>query len=141
MGIGKIIKEKRKEEQLTQENLAEKLFVSNKTISNWENGKTMPDIESVIRFAKLFHLSLDNLLLEGSDIVENIKVQEKIATLLKWRRFPIGLIFVFIFIGYRAIVIDDMILLWGICLAQGLNIGILYYFEKTVRSMRRKKTS
>lgn len=139
MEIGKIIKEKRKKEQLTQEKLAEKLFVSNKTISNWENGKTMPDIESVIRFAKLFNLSLDNLLLEGSDIVENIKVQEKIATLLKWKRFPIGLIFVFIFIGYRVIVIDDMILLWGICLAQGLNIGILYYFEKTVRNMRRKK--
>ena len=43
------------------------------TISNWETGKTTPDIDSLIRLADLFNLSLDNLLLEGSDIVENIK--------------------------------------------------------------------
>lgn len=68
-----MLKEKRSEYELTQEQLSEKIFVSRKTISNWETGKTTPDIDSLIRLADLFNLSLDNLLLEGSDIVENIK--------------------------------------------------------------------
>ncbi|WP_158080221.1 hypothetical protein [Vagococcus martis] len=38
-----------------------------------KTGKTTPDIDSLIRLSALFDLSLDNLLLEGSDIVENIK--------------------------------------------------------------------
>ena len=41
--IGKLISQKRKEKNLTQEQLAEKLGVSNKTISKWETGKCMPD--------------------------------------------------------------------------------------------------
>lgn len=72
MIISRMLKEKRKEYQLTQEQLAEKIFVSNKTIYNWETGKTKPDIESLILLAKLFDLSLDNLLLEGSDMVKSI---------------------------------------------------------------------
>ena len=41
--IGKFIAKKRKEQNLTQEQLAERLGVSNKTISKWETGKCMPD--------------------------------------------------------------------------------------------------
>lgn len=78
MRIGEVIKEKRIECQLTQEQLSEKIFVSKKTISNWETGKTIPDIDSLIRLAHLFNLSLDNLLLEGSDIVKDIKKKEKV---------------------------------------------------------------
>lgn len=78
-----MLKEKRKHYQLTQEQLAELIFVSTKTISNWETGKTMPDIDNLIRLAKLFNLSLDNLLLEGSDIVENINKDIKKGRNLK----------------------------------------------------------
>jgi len=77
MKIGKMLKHKRAEYDLTQEKLSEKIFVSKKTISNWETGKTMPDINSLIRLAKLFDLSLDELLLEGSDVVKDIEKKEK----------------------------------------------------------------
>lgn len=80
MEISQMLKEKRAEHQLTQEMLAEKILVSKKTISNWETGKTMPDINSLIRLAKLFDLSLDKLLLEGSDVVKDIKKKEKAYT-------------------------------------------------------------
>ena len=43
VAIGKFIAKKRKEQNMTQEQLAERLSVSNKTISKWENGKCMPD--------------------------------------------------------------------------------------------------
>ena len=81
MEIGKMLKEKRAEHELTQEELSEKIFVSKKTISNWETGKTPPDLDSLIRLANLFDLSLDNLLLEGSSIVENIKHDMELKTL------------------------------------------------------------
>lgn len=80
MEISQMLKEKRAEHKLTQEMLAEKILVSKKTISNWETGKTMPDINSLIRLAKLFDLSLDRLLLEGSDVVKDIKKKEKAYT-------------------------------------------------------------
>jgi transcriptional regulator with XRE-family HTH domain len=49
MTISKVIKQKRIEKQLTQEDLAEMLLVSKKTISNWENGRTIPDTENLIQ--------------------------------------------------------------------------------------------
>ena len=69
MTISKVIKQKRIEKQLTQEDLAEMLLVSKKTISNWENGRTIPDTENLIQFAKLFDLSLDNILLGEEKIM------------------------------------------------------------------------
>ena len=77
MEISQVLKDKRQEYNLNQDALAEQLFVSKKTISNWETGKTTPDLTSVIRLAELFDLSLDNLLLEGKDVAENIIRREK----------------------------------------------------------------
>lgn len=54
ISIGKFIQELRKEKNMTQEELAQKLGVTDKSISRWENGKTMPDIS-------LFNLLADEL--------------------------------------------------------------------------------
>lgn len=51
----------RKERGLSQEELAEKLYVSRQTISNWERGATYPDINSLLLIATFFDVSLDNL--------------------------------------------------------------------------------
>lgn len=98
MEIGNMLKENRTAYQLTQEQLAEKIFVSKKTISNWETGRTTPDLDSLIRLANLFDLSLDNLLLEGSSVVENIKKQGEIKRIKKYHRatFITNIVFLFI---------------------------------------------
>jgi len=106
MKISQTIKEKRKEYQLTQEQLAEKIFVSTKTISNWETEKTTPDIQNLILLSKLFDISLDNLLLEGSDIVETLnKDVKKGRSLLKLITIiSLSLILIFsiiLFINYQ----------------------------------------
>lgn len=49
MNIGQKLKESRLESKMTQEQVAEKLFVSRQTISNWENEKTYADIINVIK--------------------------------------------------------------------------------------------
>ncbi|MBF8807586.1 MAG: helix-turn-helix transcriptional regulator [Enterococcus lacertideformus] len=63
---------------MTQEQVAKQIFVSQKSVSNWETQKTYPDIESLIRLAHLYDLSLDHLLLEGSDIVKDKYNEETI---------------------------------------------------------------
>ena len=60
--IGLFIRELRKEKDLTQEQLAESLGVSNRSISRWENGVNMPDLSLVIEMAKLFDISIGELL-------------------------------------------------------------------------------
>lgn len=59
---GKFIATLRKEKELTQEQLGEKLGVTNKTISRWENGNYMPDIEMLSLLAKEFDVSINELI-------------------------------------------------------------------------------
>lgn len=68
MDIGSIIKKARNDALLTQEQAAEELGVSRQTISNWENGKSYPDIVSVIKMSDLYSISLDHLLKEDSTV-------------------------------------------------------------------------
>ena len=64
MEIGSKIRNARNEAGYTQERAAEALGVSRQTISNWENGRSYPDIVSVIRMSGLYSVSLDHLLKE-----------------------------------------------------------------------------
>ena len=73
MEIGTIIRKARNEAKLSQEQAAEALGVSRQTISNWENGKSYPDIISVIRMSDLYSVSLDHLLKEESSMKQTYK--------------------------------------------------------------------
>lgn len=61
MEIGNQIKQHRTAQGLSQEELAEQVYVTRQTLSNWETGKTYPDINSLLRLSDLFHVSLDEL--------------------------------------------------------------------------------
>lgn len=68
MELSKKLKELRKQKGMSQEQLAEKLNVSRQAITKWETGLGIPDIENMKNIAILFHVSLDELLLEKSQI-------------------------------------------------------------------------
>ena len=61
MELSKQIKKYRTEANLSQEELADKIYVSRQTISNWENEKNYPDIKSLVLMSEVFQVSLDNL--------------------------------------------------------------------------------
>lgn len=67
--IGKFIANKRKEKNLTQEQLAEKLGVSNKTISKWETGKCMPDYGIVKSLCEELEITVSELM-DGEEAEE-----------------------------------------------------------------------
>lgn len=68
--IGKYISEKRKEKKLTQEELAERLGVSDRAVSNWENGKNMPDLSLFKPLCKELGITINNLI-SGEDVDDN----------------------------------------------------------------------
>ena len=61
MNLGAQIKKYRTEFSLSQDELAEKLFVTRQSISNWENDRTYPDIKSLVLLSEVFSVSLDQL--------------------------------------------------------------------------------
>ncbi len=71
--IGRFIAMKRKEKNLTQEQLAEKLGISNKTISKWENGKCMPDYSIVKPLCQELGITITELM--DGEIKENNSIR------------------------------------------------------------------
>lgn len=60
--IGEFLKELRKEKELTQQQFAEILNVSNRTVSRWENGNNMPDLDVLIYISDYYEIDLRELL-------------------------------------------------------------------------------
>lgn len=83
MELSKKIYQLRKLAGMTQEQLAEKLNISRQTLSKWENGTSVPDVESVIRLSALFHTSLEELLLEEESHVQEEKTQITLEDMMR----------------------------------------------------------
>lgn len=81
MNLSKQIIHLRKEYNLSQEDLAEKIFVSRQTISNWERSKSYPDLESLLLLSNIFDVSLDHLVKGDVNMMER-KMKRK--ELEKW---------------------------------------------------------
>lgn len=73
--IGKFISSLRKEKGYTQEQLAEKLNVSNKSISRWENGNTMPDLSLIPKLCEILGISINELL--SGERIESDEYQKR----------------------------------------------------------------
>lgn len=100
MRIADKIKNARIKNEYTQEQVAENLLVSRQTISNWENGKSLPDIVSIIRMSELYGLSLDELMKGDETLMKKIerdarsvKAEKKIVK-FAWISILIGTILI-----------------------------------------------
>lgn len=69
MNFAEKLKELRKQKGISQEQLAEKIYVSRQAITKWESGNGIPDIENLIAISNLFNESLDSLLSEEKSLV------------------------------------------------------------------------
>lgn len=99
--IGKFIALKRKEKNMTQEELARILGVTNKTVSRWENGNYMPDLSLLKPLSETLGVSL-NALLSGEDDVDVQKADENISNITNYSNLVIKKIFknIYIFIMF-----------------------------------------
>lgn len=74
--IGAFLKELRKEKKLTQEQLAEKLSVSGRTVSRWETGSNMPDISMLVEIADFYDVSIPEII-HGERKSENMNQETR----------------------------------------------------------------
>lgn len=81
--VSNSIKKLREEKGMTQDVLAEKLCVTRQAISNWETGKTQPDIETLTRLAEIFDVSVERIIY-GSErqkrivqVIRNVQIGPK----------------------------------------------------------------
>ena len=70
MEIGTQIKRYKNELKLSQEELADKVFVTRQTISNWETGKNYPAIRSILLLSSIFNISLDQLIKWDIEVIK-----------------------------------------------------------------------
>ncbi len=77
MEISERLKHARTVSGMTQEQVAENIMVSRVTLSHWENGKTLPDIASLISLSDLYQISLDELLKGDPKMTEKVKKDAK----------------------------------------------------------------
>lgn len=80
------LKKLRAQKQLSQDNLAEKLYISRQAISKWENGDATPDLDNLIKLAEIFDISLDELILGKvtSKDTERVLVREVESPMNVW---------------------------------------------------------
>ncbi len=89
--VGKFIAELRKEQKLTQEQLGEKIGVTNKTVSRWENGNYLPPADILLTMSRLFDVSVNEILSGKRLLAEEYKEAAEInlAQALKTSSFSL----------------------------------------------------
>ena len=108
MKFGEQIKDIRSANNLTQEQFAQKLNVSRQTISSWENDRNLPDLEMTVQIAKTFDLSLDQLILGGSDMTEKLISDGSETTRARINRSILILSSVLVCIGAACLILKEM---------------------------------
>lgn len=78
MNVGARIKKYREKQNVSQEELALKVFVSRQTISNWETNKSYPDIKSLTMLSSIFHVTLDDFIKGDIEEMKKIVSKEKL---------------------------------------------------------------
>ena len=84
MELNEQIKKHRTQMNISQEELAEKIYVTRQSISNWENGKTYPDIHSLLLLSSLFGISLDQLVKGDIEIMKDLIKKEEIEKMNRY---------------------------------------------------------
>lgn len=84
MELANQIKKYRGEKRISQEELAERIYVSRQTISSWENDKSYPDVNSLIRLSEVFEVSLDTLIKGDLTIMREEIKSEEIRSFKNW---------------------------------------------------------
>lgn len=103
MDIGTLLKKYREQQQLTQQDVADKLFVSRQSVSNWELNKNYPDIIKLIELSELYEVTLDELVKGDDNMVRHLKESTDIVKKNKQviAGFTVNMIlFVVIIIGF-----------------------------------------
>ena len=133
MELGKQIKNCRQEANLSQEELAERVYVSRQTISNWENDKSYPDVNSLVLLSEVFHISLDKLIKGDIDRMrEEIKKEE----VTKLNHYGTILTVLFVVMLVSVVPLVQWLGNWGY-IPWGIIFAVTMYFALKVEKVKK----
>lgn len=137
MELSEKLKEARQKSGMSQDQVAEKIMVSRVTVSHWENGKSLPDIVSLISLSDLYNLSLDELVKGDSKMTEKVKNDAKDANNNKRLISVIGILVIAVLMVYGVSIIVGGAFrdfcegaIWWVLLAIGLAASVTYFSQK-----------
>ncbi|ANZ96554.1 MULTISPECIES: helix-turn-helix domain-containing protein [Brochothrix] len=73
--FGEKLKMLREQNDITQEEVSQKLNVTRQSVSNWENNKNYPDLTTLVTLSQLYNISLDDLLKDENNVVKSMKTE------------------------------------------------------------------
>ncbi len=145
MMISEKLKEARQKAGMTQDQVAEKIMVSRVTVSHWENGKSLPDIVSLISLSDLYSISLDELVKGDSKMTEKVR---KDATDAKNNKRLIGVTAILVIAVLLVYAVSRIVgggfkdfcegAIWWVLIAIGVAASATY-FNQTEPNEDRKK--
>ena len=124
--IGLLLKQLRKEKNLTHEQLAEKFNISSRSVSRWETGTYLPPAEMLVSMSNLFHVTI-NELLSGKRLTQDeykIAAEENLRQVVKASKFTLKEKLAF----YKKKWLKEHIAAmccWGIGIITALVVGII----------------
>jgi transcriptional regulator with XRE-family HTH domain len=125
MEIGTRLKAKRTEHGWTQEQLAEKLFVTRQAISNWENNRTYPDISNLILLSELYEVPLQALIQQVETERDNTFTPEQDQKSQKYAKITAAVLFLFSIIVVVSAILFKMSNLGPVVLYAALSLFIV----------------
>ncbi len=133
MELGKRIKHYRTEKALSQDNLAERVYVSRQTISNWENDKSYPDINSIVLLSEVFDVSIDNLI-KGD--VEQMKNEINTEEIKKMKLYSRGMLVFLLLAIVSAVPLANYLGFYAIIPFAGLW-GVSMFFAMKIEKIKK----
>lgn len=133
MELGKQIKKYRMDNQLSQEELANRVYVSRQTISNWENDKSYPDVNSLVLLSEIFQVSLDNLIKGDIDAMKETIKKEEITKMNQYA----GIYFILLLITViSAVPLFYYLGVWAI-VPWGFLLAVTLYFALKLEKIKK----
>lgn len=139
MDIATKLKENRKQTGFTQEEIAQKLHVSRQTVSNWETGKSIPDIYNLVELSNIYDISLDNLVKEDEIVMKRIKKDDKDKKVID-KGITVGAVGTIIFVASVILYqLNGMSYLVAMIAGFGISFSLTPFFTKVVLDKFRKE--
>lgn len=137
--IGEFLKELRKQKKLTQQEAADALFVSQKTISRWETGEGIPDISIIQDVAKFYDVTVDEILTGVkkeentiSNYTKEINKEKNNKKLNTYFFVSLGIMLFFLILGiifYFTLTPNVLIVVCPISIAIGIALYVFGYID------------
>lgn len=134
MELGNQIKKYRQQNNLSQEELANRVYVSRQTISNWENDKNYPDVNSLVLLSEVFQISLDKLIKGDIDIMKEVIQKEEVS---KMNRYSTIYAVLLITLVVSAVPLSMWLGIWAF-IPWGIIFALTMYFALKIEKIKRE---